>query len=914
MIRGGTKRLHGKILVAFVLLAAVAGGQTQEQGRAVLRAQQFRDNPALLAHAPQSVLLDQEPRLFEEPTIRYELEEGTHDFCLTGKRTGVAAIVREEFSGEKVLEIPSYERCARVALPGGIYRLHFARSIKHEQDGNLSARVQVDPPDPPLTDSGGQPVPGFWAVQPDPAGDQQHRLGRLRAYPFSDLLKDSYLYAPVTADYTSRQIDDFSLFHLARAPAPAILGVPTVGKEPTWTIGDGGGMGRAGLFLLNDAAGCGYIKCDLEYYDSVSTKIIDLGNQKFQIGAVWGAYGLYGTPYSSSQYGFTYGQKSSPNSVLQLLFRFFPDGAQIGGLNPGEAALFQTCSYAGKAAIFPPGNTDLGALDSSIVTINNSAKSIRLGNNTAVLWRSAAGQFAAIAADTTCLEAGAATPGGNDFEVLALDTLLADPSQAAVLDKSCIHCKLQNANLANLDLEGWDLSGADLSDATLTHVNLRNAKLNGAVLNGLKLSCSDFSGADPSHTVDLTAVDFRNVQWVPGSDCRTSFRYTLLSVAKLPPALWKFVDLSYATFTDSNGQQLSSEAQPLDLSEAKLTGVSLQGAILDYAIGLGGADGLAGADLTQAVLSHASLRHVNLRNATLQGAKLNNANLDGANLSGANLTKPASGNPVAANLQGAFLRNVNLSQAMLQSADFTNASFYSTVAAGSCGGGSGFTNGCASASHATMDLTNFTSAYLFGVDFTSAKVVGVNFSNSFLTGADFAGAMLSADPSGVNNDFTAAFLQGANLKDVVLPNGTSLENAFVDFAASNTIDLLLSGEHTTFTGYWNTPGQPVCAEMGYGQPTAVPQTNENVTCPNGSSYPGGCGVPTPAGGPPNPNWKSQANITPPATYQNDSTYTPAAKPSTWCQADQNWNFVTAPRTERGTPRNPPSLPHQGERE
>ncbi len=56
----------------------------------------------------------------------------------------------------------------------------------------------------------------------------------------------------------------------------------------------------------------------------------------------------------------------------------------------------------------------------------------------------------------------------------------------------------------------------------------------------------------------------------------------------------------------------------------------------------------------------------------------------------------------------------------------------------------------------------------------------------FPSGGGLVRATLLADPSGANDDFTGAFLQGANLKDLVLPNGTSLENAFVDLAGPNT--------------------------------------------------------------------------------------------------------------------------------
>ena len=201
----------------------------------------------------------------------------------------------------------------------------------------------------------------------------------------------------------------------------------------------------------------------------------------------------------------------------------------------------------------------------------------------------------------------------------------------------------------------------------------------------------------------------------------------------------------------------------------------------------------------------------------------------------------------------------------------------------------GFTNGCATASHATMDLTNFNGAYLFGVDFTGATAQGVNFGNSFLTGANFAAATLSADPSGSDTGFSGAFLQGTNLNGVILQNGISLENAFVDFAADgNIISLELGGEHTTFSGYWNTPGQPVCAQMVYSQPTAIPQTDGNTTCPDGFRYQTGCG--DAKSDESKSYWKSPVNISQSASYQFNSTYTPASSQPI-CQYDPNWSTV-----------------------
>jgi len=870
----------GGILASF-LVAQV------ENSPAILDSKEFITNPSLLAHARQIVLVDNDRNPFEEPVIRYQLEEGAHDFCLSGTRTNLTDLVLKGMLGDKVFKLPAYERCSRVELPGGIYELHFARSGKHRPGPERSIRLQVDPPSPPIVDTNGDPVSGWWAAQNDPAEDTKHRMGRLRAQtPFKDLFNNPYLYAPFVVDFSSRQIDEFSLFQMRRnPPRPVILGVPSAGETTAWTGNEVVGHPDVqGLYVVNDRAGC------IPFCDNQLLYIRDLGNQRFQI-LQQDARPYYQIDQSgdNSQLGWNSPTPPGPQN-FELLFRFFPDGSQIADLSPGQTALFQSCGYQGKAAIFAPGEFALKAYDTPTITIDNSAKSVRLGNNTAMEWVSPSSQLTAIVADTACLPARSPAPSGNDFEVLPLDTLLPDSSRAAALDKKCINCKLRGINLANLDLDGWDFSGADLSGATLTHVQLRNTKLDGAVLTGTKFSCIDVSGADQDHPADLTSMDFTKFQWVSTDGCKSNFSYTLLSIAKLPPASWKYLNLSYATFVDAKGQQLSSQAHPLDLSGTTLTGVSLQGAILDYATGLACHDtGPPCPDLSQAVLSGASLRHVDLSNALLNGAQLNNANLDNANLSEAHLIKPSPGG-AAANLQGAFLRNVNLSKGKLSGAKFTNANFYSSLEVGSglClpDPNTGFTNGCATASHATMDLTSFNGAYLFGVDFTGATAQGVNFGNSFLTGANFAGATLSADPSGSDTGFSGAFLQGTNLKGVILQNGISLENAFVDFAAAgNVISLKLSGEHTTFPGYWNTPGEPVCAQMVYTQPTTVPQTDRNVTCPDESRYLAGCGAANPDGS--NLHWKSPVDISSFASYQSNSTYTPASSQPI-CQYDPKW--------------------------
>ncbi len=902
-------RLLCALGAAAVIVAPRLAAEPNEHSRPVLSVREFLKNSSLLAHAQQTVVLDDEPESFAQPVIRYELDTGTHEFCWSRRGSALTDMTIEDASGEPLFKMPAGVRCVRKVLPAGIYQLRLSHSGKQVSAWNLNARVEVDPPSPPVVNPNGEPVNGWWAAQHDPADEPLHRQGRLRApAPFTDVFQDGYLLAPFVADFSSRQIDEFSLFRLSRDKSlPVILGVPSAGKVTAWS--ETYNSEPPALWVVNDVAGCQVFIVKLQDYRYCGAGVLqidDLGNQRFliahpNIDPYFVDY-VQNPDATAIQLSFV-GSPTPPGRIFELLFRFFLDGSQMGALQPGQAALFQTCGYRGKTSIFAPGEFALSAYDSEAITIDNSAKSVRLGNNTAIDWRSGSSQLTAIVADTACLPAGSAAPGGDNFEVLPLVTLLADPSRAAALNKKCIQCKLAGTHLENLDLDGWDFSGADLSGATLTHVKLSQIKLDGAVLTGTKFSCVDFSGSDPLHPVDLTSMDFKQFQWVQTEGCQSTFRYTLLSVNTLPPSLWKTLDLSSATFVDAKGQQLSSAAHPLDLSGVGLAGVSLEGVVLDYATGL------AGANLSEMNLNGASLQHVDLSTATLSGAQLINGNLDGANLGGAVLTHSPDKTIPAAKLQGAFLRNVNLSEAHLSGADFTNASFYGTnaVGTGTCTPDSkGFTRSCATAEHADMNNTQFAGAYLFGVDFAGATIQGVQFANAFLVGANFSQAKVIADDSvGTNSGFSGAFLQGTNLAGAKSLTGVSLADAFVDFSQKgNTLYLKLDGQHTVFPDYWGPRGQFVCAEATYLNPTIVPADEPTLTCPDGNTYPNGCGPATTDGS--NAHWKSLVDITQQASYQFDSTYTKAPADGTAiCQFDPRW--IGGQGLGRGKPHPHPHL-------
>jgi uncharacterized protein YjbI with pentapeptide repeats len=485
---------------------------------------------------------------------------------------------------------------------------------------------------------------------------------------------------------------------------------------------------------------------------------------------------------------------------------------------------------------------------------------------------------------------------------------------------------LNNVTFAGVDISNFIFTGATLNNINLsssqviggTGLNFTNATLNQVNLNGQNAASFPFNkanlcgislaGTDQFHRLDLTSGNFAGAMVTLSSECAANLAYTILIPGAASSRQWSGLNLTGSIVTATSPNQVfSSQTSPLQLGGATLTGVSMQGVVLDYA------QGLAKQNLTQASFNNSSLRFTNLSGAILYGATFVGANLEGANMSGVYLTSAPTGSVGAAHLDGAFLRNVNLSQARLSGAEFTNASLYSQGAVnnGLCPpDDNGFTESCASASGALMDGTNFTNAYLFGVDFTSTNGLGVNFSNAILTGSNFSNATITSNSSGANSSFADALLQGADLSTLTLKNSVSLSNAYVDFlSGGNTLTMILSGGHTTFAGYWGKAGDPVCAQMVYAGPTLVPATNANITCPDQSNNnPNGCGVPSSTNPKPT-KWASAVDITSFASYSEPSTYTPApASGQQICTFDPAWIPLVISGSGPKQPR-PPKSPH-----
>ncbi|HEY3454082.1 MAG TPA: pentapeptide repeat-containing protein, partial [Bryobacteraceae bacterium] len=403
----------------------------------------------------------------------------------------------------------SYTRLLVDALPPRSLAVLKLTGVHYERPPQAQAPV----PGPPLVNTNGNPVGGYWAIQPDPAADPQKRAGRLRAVP---PFQYSGPFTPndawVFADYTSQKMDEYSLF--AFPPNPNSNGSILESNTTlnAYPLGDKPEDGPN--FLTVEQGRACFIECG---WVNQHLAVTDLGNYHFQLALNSGSFYLWNGPNFPTNALRTDGKPGSSAITLRVMFRFFPDGTQIGPLADGEAAIFQQPGFKGQAAIFAadPNGYNLDLLEGGATNLPGTTQSLRLGNNTAISW-------------TNCL-----APGCNQFwtgglvrdednvgpandhilYVQKLDQAIADYAQNGIDSPSwnpflgqsvpaCTGCRLANGNISGVSLHGWNLSGAIFSGATLSNVKLDSTtQLAGAKFNNATFSTVQFGN------VNLQSVD-----------------------------------------------------------------------------------------------------------------------------------------------------------------------------------------------------------------------------------------------------------------------------------------------------------------------------------------------------------------------------------------------------------------------
>lgn len=394
----------------------------------------------------------------------------------------------------------------------------------------------------------------------------------------------------------------------------------------------------------------------------------------------------------------------APPAPVDVLFRFYPDGTQIGALQEGEVVIFQACNYQGKAAVFALDTPSLAQLTSPAVTLDKSAASIRLGNNTGVILHTKqvyTGTQQIIEVDTPCLTG---TPIGNG----TTSSLQIRPLAPTILlsSRSCENCQLLGADVSGLDLSGADLEagvdlkGANLTGATLTNTNLSYASLEQAILDQVSGAMVNLSGAF------LTNASLR----------KATLGQAKLYGATLLDADLEGADLGGAFLSNCNEANCSPEVP----SAASLVG--------------------------------AHLKNVNLANADLSGADFSNASFYSSSLTGTGKCTFSNGN--CATASGATMNNTQFYQAYLAGVDFTGTNVQGVQFDGAVLIGANFSGATLQVDPTVGTNSGFQNAFLQGTQLGDATLTGTSLAKAFLDfrpGGNDMFLLLSDDYAGFPN-------------------------------------------------------------------------------------------------------------------------------------------------------------------
>jgi transketolase C-terminal domain/subunit len=319
---------------------------------------------------------------------------------------------------------------------------------------------------PRLIDDAGASLGGYWALRPDPTLDPRRRIGRVIGPPPDRSVPGTPFTAirPLLADFAARQIDDAGLFRFADpndptvgATQPTALNFAKLDASGFWTGFADDGPTRSNTF-----------------FRTVPLVVNDLGGYRFQLGVTRkdnkpADFFLRSTTLSATTFSLNYDQRQpdpAPPASLEVLFRFYPDGTQIGVLQEGEVALFQQCNYQGRAAVFALDAPNLSERTSPVITLDKTAASVRLGNNTGAILHSGllyTGTEQVVEQDIRCLT-GTPIGSGNtsSLQIRSLSSLL-------ISSRQCEKCQLVGVDLSGIDLSGTDAeSRVDLTGANLT--------------------------------------------------------------------------------------------------------------------------------------------------------------------------------------------------------------------------------------------------------------------------------------------------------------------------------------------------------------------------------------------------------------------------------------------------------------
>lgn len=637
--------------------AAPAGApavETQSE-RLFLYEREFAVDGALAARWHQVVVLDLAPATNGlrsiEHVVRHQLDEGDYTFCIAANDRFLAGMTLEDSDGNALGKVDRSSHCIAMTLATGTYRmriLHDASSIA--PSSRRVAFVRATSGRAPLVDANGKALGGWWAMQADPSIDPS---GQRRASRTTMRNWAGNQFAMV-ADFASTSFDGSSLFNLSD-PSHAL--VYWTGNTPV-----GANLaGRPDSFLVfTDPAQSLAFKTmtvtDLGGYRALlgTPDVIPGGSDFFAFDVV-----LPGGPTVTAFWGDKLAGTApiAAPKPFQVAFRYYPDGTQIGALNEGEVALYQQCNYQGRAAVFAVDTPNLGELTSPVTTLDKTAASVRLGNNTSVLLNSGpvyTGVRQVIKADTPCLPTPTTTT-----------SILIRPLTSVITLSSldCERCKLRGVELNARDLSSVDFDRADLTGATLNGSDLTGATLQQALLVGVDLGNAHLDGAVLDNA-NLQAANLANASLTNGA----SLQGAHLKNANLSQAQLNGADFSFANFYGDKDAATGGSC-PIDTSKCPGTKTGFTCACASA----------AGATMDGTKFINAYLYGVDFSGSTpLTNVNFNSAIVISAVFAGRTITadddSSATSGFALSYLQGALLAGTNLAKITLKDAwvDFTS--------------------------------------------------------------------------------------------------------------------------------------------------------------------------------------------------------------------------------------------------
>jgi hypothetical protein len=340
------------LVAIFGLWNHLSAAETQKPRLAFLYAHAFHSSPAA---AGQTIVFESDSA---DSLVRPELPEGEHRLCLETNGTYFSGVVLDDATS-----MLDPQGCLTVTGRSGHYRVRLSHGADKPATREV-ALLSINRPGVPLVAANGEMRKGYWAVTPwDATGRTEAAAGRLRAISSSDG------HMPIVADTTSSEMDAHSLWQFGTHYGVSLADPKSAFHFDLNAFAD---SVKGTIFVAPDGEGP-------SLQASGNSDRFELRLENNNDGSPGAELGFAPTLFAPQTLKVV---RSSPHyrkpAMFSLVFRFFPEAADLDSLTEGEAALYQGADYQGRAIVFPANAGRLAALSSSATTLDHGVVSIRL--------------------------------------------------------------------------------------------------------------------------------------------------------------------------------------------------------------------------------------------------------------------------------------------------------------------------------------------------------------------------------------------------------------------------------------------------------------------------------------------------------------------------------------------------------